>query len=213
MKTKCGFGHIELVTGPMFAGKSEELIRRLKRLMIADFKVQVFKPSIDDRYSVDSISSHNKSMIKAIRVTKTQDIVDNLEKDTDIIGIDEVQFLDSAIVELLERWASSGKTAIVSGLDLDFKSEPFYFMDKELTMADLMVRADNVLKLTAVCVFKENGKICGSDATRSQRLINGSPASYYSPLVMVSASELYEPRCRRHHIIPDKPEMLQMKIF
>ncbi|HOK41032.1 MAG TPA: thymidine kinase [bacterium] len=211
MKTKYGFGKIEIITGPMFAGKSEELIRRIKRLMIAGLKVQVFKPAIDIRYSIDCISSHNQMMIKAIPVSSTREIIDNLQKDTEIIGIDEVQFLDSYIVEFLEKWACSGKVAIAAGLDLDFKGEPFFFSDKKMTIAELICRADNVLKLSAICVYKENGKICGAEASRSQRLINGQPASYHSPLVMVSASELYEPRCRKHHIVPDKPESLQLK--
>lgn len=215
MKTKYGGGRIELITGPMFAGKSEELIRRIKRLMIADFKLQVFKPAIDDRYSIDCISSHNKAMIKAIPINNTYDIIKNLDKDTEIIGIDEIQFLDSPIVEFLDKWASAGKIAIVAALELDFKAEPFSFHDKKLTMADLMIIADMVTKLTAVCVYKDkkNGKICGGEATRSQRLVDGKPASYHSPLVLVSGADFYEPRCRKHHTILDKPDMFQLKIF
>jgi thymidine kinase len=213
MKIRYSIGAIELITGPMFAGKSEELIRRLKKLIIAGFKTQVFKPEIDDRYSVECISSHNKSILKAQNVSSTKDILNSLDADTEVIGIDEVQFLDSDIVEFLDRWADSGKIAIVSGLDLDFKCEPFLFSDKKLNFSNLMVISDTIIKLTAICMFKEENGICGLDATRSQRLIEGKPASYFSELVMVSASELYEPRCRKHHCIPDKPEMLEIDFF
>lgn len=215
MKIRYSIGKIEFITGPMFAGKSEELIRRLKRLIIAGYKTQIFKPEIDNRYSVDCISSHNKSILKAQNISCTDDIINNLKPETEVIGIDEVQFLDSNIVEFLDRWAAAGKIAIVSGLDLDFKGEPFSFADKKLNISNLMIISDIVIKLTAICMYKEksSNNICGLDATRSQRLIDGKPASYFSPLVMVSASELYEPRCRNHHCIPDKPEMLQIDFF
>ena len=213
MDTSRGAGRIELITGPMFAGKSEELIRRLRRLMIAKAKIQIFTPSIDKRYGDSVVASHNHQKIEALSIDSAADIFAALKKDTEVVAVDEVQFLDSALIDLFDTLANNGKIVIATGLDLDFKAEPFYFRDGKATMAELMVKSDFVTKLTAICVFREDGKICGELATRSQRLIDGKPAPYNSPLIQVGAEESYEPRCRKHHSIPDKAEKFQLDLF
>ncbi|SHH38751.1 thymidine kinase [Caloranaerobacter azorensis DSM 13643] len=183
-------GWIEVVVGPMYSGKSEELIRRLRRAQIARQKIQVFKPSIDDRYSVDEVVSHNGEKIKAIPVKNSDEIHKLLWDDTEVVGIDEVQFFDDGIVDLCRRLADKGLRVIVAGLDMDFRGEPFG------PTPDLMAIAEFVDKLTAVCV------ICGNPANRTQRLINGEPANYNEPTILVGAKESYEARCRLHHQVP-----------
>lgn len=183
-------GYIEVITGPMFSGKSEELIRRIKRAKIAKQKVQVFKPAIDDRYSIDKVVSHNGDNIHAIAIVKASDILRHIEKDTDVFAIDEVQFLDYEIVDIVREIADSGKRVICAGLDLDFRGEPFG------PTPDLMAIAEFVDKLTAICMK------CGNPATRTQRLINGKPANYDDPIIMVGAKESYEARCRKCHEVP-----------
>ncbi|WP_435620199.1 thymidine kinase [Thermoanaerobacterium thermosulfurigenes] len=183
-------GYIEVVTGPMFSGKSEELIRRIKRAKIAKQKVQVFKPAIDDRYSIDKVVSHNGDNMHAIAIVKASDILTYAEEDTDVFAIDEVQFFDSEIVDIVKEIADSGKRVICAGLDMDFRGEPFG------PTPELMAIAEFVDKLTAICMK------CGNPATRTQRLINGRPANYDDPIIMVGAKESYEARCRKCHEVP-----------
>ncbi|MEG6567106.1 thymidine kinase [Thermoanaerobacterium saccharolyticum] len=183
-------GYIEVVTGPMFSGKSEELIRRIKRAKIAKQKVQVFKPAIDDRYSIDKVVSHNGDNMHAIAIVKASDILAYAEEDTDVFAIDEVQFFDSEIVDIVKEIADSGKRVICAGLDMDFRGEPFG------PTPELMAIAEFVDKLTAICMK------CGNPATRTQRLINGKPANYDDPIIMVGAKESYEARCRKCHEVP-----------
>ncbi|WP_143588994.1 MULTISPECIES: thymidine kinase [unclassified Thermoanaerobacterium] len=183
-------GYIEVVTGPMFSGKSEELIRRIKRAKIAKQKVQVFKPAIDDRYSIDKVVSHNGDNMHAIAIVKASDILKYAEEDTDVFAIDEVQFFDSEIVDIVKEIADSGKRVICAGLDMDFRGEPFG------PTPELMAIAEFVDKLTAICMK------CGNPATRTQRLINGKPANYDDPIIMVGAKESYEARCRKCHEVP-----------
>ncbi|WP_427337876.1 thymidine kinase [Caloranaerobacter sp. DY30410] len=185
-------GWIEVVVGPMYSGKSEELIRRLRRAQIARQKIQVFKPSIDDRYSVDEVVSHNGEKIKAIPVKNSDEIYKLLSEDTEVVGIDEVQFFDDGIIDLCRHLADKGLRVIVAGLDMDFRGEPFG------PTPSLMAIAEFVDKLTAVCV------ICGHPANRTQRLINGEPANYNEPTILVGAKESYEARCRLHHQVPGK---------
>ncbi|WP_069650552.1 thymidine kinase [Caloranaerobacter ferrireducens] len=185
-------GWIEVVVGPMYSGKSEELIRRLRRAQIARQKIQVFKPSIDDRYSVNEVVSHNGEKIKAIPVKNSDEIYKLLSDDTEVIGIDEVQFFDDGIIDLCRRLADKGLRVIVAGLDMDFRGEPFG------PTPNIMAIAEFVDKLTAVCV------ICGHPANRTQRLINGEPACYDEPTILVGAMESYEARCRLHHQVPRK---------
>jgi len=183
-------GFIEVIVGPMFSGKSEELIRRIKRAQIAKQKVQVFKPAIDDRYSIDKVVSHNGTNINAISVVKAFEIIELLEEDTEVIAIDEIQFFDHSIVDVVREIADLGKRVICAGLDMDFRGEPFG------PTPDVMAIAESVDKLTAICVK------CGNPATRTQRLINGNPAKYDDPIILVGAHETYEARCRKCHEVP-----------
>ena len=183
-------GWIELICGSMFSGKSEELIRRLRRAVIARQKVQVFKPKIDDRYAAEKVSSHSGHHFDATIVANATEIEEMLDADTDVIGIDEVQFFDWRIAELVEHLADNGRRVILAGLDMDFRGEPFG------PMPLLMAQAEVVDKLQAICM------VCGAPASRTQRLIDGQPANYDNPVIMVGASEVYEARCRRHHLVP-----------
>lgn len=183
-------GWIEVVVGPMYSGKSEELIRRLKRAQIARQKIQVFKPAIDDRYSIDQVVSHTGLKIEAESICNSKEILEFIKDDTEVIGIDEVQFFDQDIVHICSELADRGLRVIAAGLDMDFRGEPFG------PTPELMAVAEFVDKLTAVCV------ICGNPANRTQRLINGEPAKYSDPTILVGATESYEARCRLHHEVP-----------
>lgn len=185
-------GWIEVICGPMFAGKSEELIRRIRRLEFAKKKVIVFKPKIDNRYSEDEVVSHNKSKAKCYNLTSSKDVYKYIKDDVDAVCFDEVQFLDEGIIDVVEELASKGIRVICAGLDNDFRGEPFSIMPK------LLCLAEDVTKLTAICV------VCGANATRSQRIVNGEPAYYEDPIVIVGASEKYEPRCRHCHKVPHR---------
>ncbi|WP_425446193.1 thymidine kinase [Dethiothermospora halolimnae] len=183
-------GWIEVIVGPMYSGKSEELIRRVRRAQIAKQKIQVFKPAIDDRYSIDEVVSHNGEKIEAQRIVNSDDIYEYLNDDTEVIGIDEVQFIDEGVIDICRKLADRGLRVIAAGLDMDFRGEPFG------CAPSIMAIAEFVDKLTAVCVK------CGSPANRTQRLINEKPANYYEPTILVGAKESYEARCRKHHEVP-----------
>jgi thymidine kinase len=183
-------GSIEVVCGSMFSGKTDELIRRLVRATIAKQKVQVFKPAIDIRYAVEKVTSHAGSNFDAIPVEKAADIREKLDADTTVVGIDEAQFMDPEVVAIAEELAERGVRVIVAGLDTDFRGETFG------SMPVLMSKAEHVSKLHAICM------VCGDEASRTQRLVNGKPARYDDPVVIVGASELYEARCRLHHEVP-----------
>ena len=193
-------GWLEVICGCMFAGKTEELIRRINVLSYAKKKIVIFKPRIDNRYSEKQIVSHSGTRIDCIVVDKAVDILDYVSKDPeiDIVAIDEVQFLDKDIVEICDYLADQGKRVMVAGLDKDFRGEPFG------VMPELLTRAEFVTKLTAVCAK------CGAPATRTQRLINGEPASFDDPIVLVGATDHYEPRCRHCHSVPDKPKLKKL---
>jgi len=183
-------GSVEVICGSMFCGKTDELIRRLRRATIARQKVQVFKPAIDNRYDVLKVASHAGSVFEAQPIQKARDILEKLEKDTTVVGVDEAQFLDEEIVPIVEELADKGVRVILAGLDLNFKGEPFGMMPV------LMARAEQVDKLQAICM------VCGEPASRTQRLVNGKPAHFNDPVIIVGASEMYEARCRAHHKIP-----------
>jgi thymidine kinase len=183
-------GSLEVITGSMFCGKTDELIRRLRRAKIAKQKIQVFKPKIDNRYSEAKVTSHAGSEFDAVPIEKAADIRASLEADTTVVAIDETQFLDSEIVSIVNYLADIGLRVIVAGLDTDFRGEPFGFMPT------LIAQAETVDKLHAICMK------CGQDASRTQRLVNGQPANYNDPVVIVGASEMYEARCRAHHEVP-----------
>jgi thymidine kinase len=183
-------GSIEVVCGSMFSGKTDELIRRLVRATIARQKVQVFKPAIDIRYAVEKVTSHAGSNFDAIPIENAADIRNKLDRDATVVAIDEAQFFDPEVVNVAQELASQGVRVLVAGLDTDFRGEPFG------PMPILMSMAEHVDKLHAICM------VCGGEASRTQRLVNGKPARYDDPVVIVGASELYEARCRIHHEVP-----------
>lgn len=203
--TKKG-GRIELIVGPMFSGKSSELIRRTTRYIIADSKVQLYKPKIDKRYSIEDIVSHDDRKIRAVPINVTEEIEKSFKDDTEVLAIDEIQFLDDKIISYIDDLADKGKIVIASGLNLDFRGEPFPFKESQKTMKDLIVIADYVETLTAICTYLDKGKKCGVEATRTQRIIDDKPAPYDSPIILVGAADSYEARCRLHHIVPGKPK-------
>jgi thymidine kinase len=180
-------GSVEVITGSMFCGKTEELIRRLRRAKIAHQQIQVFKPIIDQRYALEKVTSHSGSELEATPIESAKSIYTILQEDTTVVGIDEAQFFDDEIIHIVQDLADRGKRVIVTGLDTDFRGEPFG------SMPVLISQAEVVDKLHAICM------VCGELACRTQRLINGNPAHYHDPVVVVGASELYEARCRAHH--------------
>jgi thymidine kinase len=187
------YGWVEIICGSMFSGKTEELIRRVKRAEIARQRVQVFKPSIDVRYVPEKLTSHNGLYCEALMVSHATEILELVKDDIEVVAVDEGQFFDWSIAEVCNILASRGVRLIVAGLDMDFRGEPFG------PMPLLMAEAEKVDKLQAICV------VCGAPACRTQRLIDGQPASYDDPIIMVGANEVYEARCRRCHEVPGKP--------
>lgn len=186
-----GHGWIEVITGSMFSGKSEELIRRVRRSLIAKRRVQVFKSALDDRYEgVRTISSHDGSGVEAIPVRTGTELLEKVHRDTQVVGVDEVQFLDDEVVDVLSLLADRGMRVIVAGIDMDFRGEPFGPMARILTIAE------TVDKLHAICVR------CGGPASRNQRLVDGEPAPYEAPTIQVGGAESYEARCRFCHEVP-----------
>ncbi len=183
-------GYLEVICGSMFSGKTEEMIRRLRRAVIARQKVQVFKPKIDNRYDEQKVTSHAGIDFEAIPISFSDELIKNLKDDTTVVGIDETQFLDDGIIEVIEKMLEKGIRVIAAGLDMDFRGEPFGCMPL------LMAKAEKVDKVQAICM------VCGEPASRTQRLVNGEPAHYEDPIVIVGASEMYEARCRKHHVVP-----------
>ena len=184
-------GWVEVVSGVMFSGKSEELLRRVRRALIARRRVQVFKSHLDDRYSgVFRISSHDGSELEAHPVNASVQIAEIVRSDTQVVAIDEAQFLDAGVIDVVNTLADRGVRVIVAGTDMDFRGEPFG------PMAGLLAIAERVDKLHAICV------VCGDLATRNQRLIDGRPAPAEGPTIQVGGSESYEARCRRCHEVP-----------
>ena len=192
-------GWIEVICGSMFSGKTEELIRRVRRAQIARQKIQVFKHSLDVRYAAREVASHNGLQLEAVPVENSAQLRALIAPETTVVAIDEGQFFDEGLVSLCEELADRGLRVIVAGLDLDFRGEPFG------PMPQLMARAERVDKLQAICV------VCGGPASRTQRLINGQPAAYDDPVIMVGASEVYQARCRgchqvRRRTMDDRPQ-------
>lgn len=183
---------LEVIVGSMFSGKSEELIRRVKRAKIAKQEVVVFKPEIDNRYSEEKVVAHNGSAIECIPVSNAMDIVRHVDHTVDVVAVDEVQFFDEEIITVCQDLVEEGKRVIVAGLDQDFRGEPFG------PVPVLMSLAEEVTKLNAICV------ICGNPASRTQRLINGAPANYRDPVILIGAKENYEARCVRCHTVPGR---------
>lgn len=173
-----GMGSIEVITGSMFSGKTEELIRRCRRALYARQRIQAFKPRIDDRYDTTRIVSHEKMSLDAVAVANSESLESRVADETQIVAIDEAQFFDSALLEVVERLAGRGVRVIIAGLDQDYLGRPFH------PMPELMAIAEEVTKVHAVCT------VCGSAASRSQRLVPQGTT------VLVGGSESYEARCR-----------------
>lgn len=194
-------GWIEVITGVMFSGKSEELIRRLRRALIAGKRVQVFKSALDDRYrGIEQVSSHEGASVDAVPVTSALELARLVHPTTQVIGVDEAQFLDEGVVEVISALADRGARVIVAGTDMDFRGEPFGPMPRLLTLAE------SVDKLHAICV------VCGSPATRNQRLVDGEPAPFDAPTIQVGGAESYEARCRHCHEVP-RPARFQTSLL
>ncbi|MGK0465534.1 thymidine kinase [Clostridium sp.] len=183
-------GWVEVIVGPMYSGKSEELIRRIRRTKIAKQKVQVFKPEIDNRYSKEDVVSHCGGKVEAVPVKDSSEILNIIEEDTQVVAIDEVQFFDEGIIDIITTLADNNIRVICAGLDTDFRGVPFGSIPVLLAIAEF------VDKIQAICI------VCGNPATRTQRLINGKPARYEDPIVLIGATESYEARCRKCHIVP-----------
>lgn len=192
-------GWLEVISGCMFAGKTEELIRRVNVLSYAKKQIRVFKPKIDNRYSETEIVSHSGKRIACHVVEKPSEILKMVEASDDVIVIDEAQFFDESLIEVCDYLADSGKRVMAAGLDTDFRGEPFGVMPQLLTKAEF------ITKLTAVCAK------CGAPATRTQRLINGKPASFDDPIILVGEKESYEPRCRHCHEVTNRPNKIKEK--
>ncbi len=187
-------GWIEIICGSMFSGKTEELIRRIRRARIAKQKVQVFKPALDNRYHAEQVASHNGLQWQAVAVSNAREIPQHLDPDTTVVAVDEAQFFDWELSSICNQLAQRGLRIILAGLDMDFRGEPFG------PMPLLMAEAEEVTKLQAICVE------CGAPASRTQRLIDGHPAAYDDPIILVGGSESYEARCRHCHEVPRKHE-------
>ena len=183
-------GKLEVITGPMFCGKTDEMLRRLRRAIIAKQKIQVFKPGFDVRYSSDKVTSHAGNEYNAFPVENITEVPTLLLDDVTLVAIDEAQFFGDEIITVVQDLVDKGIRVIVGGLDMDFRGLPFGQMPM------LLAQAEVVDKLQAICM------VCGEEATRTQRLVNGEPAYFDDPIIIVGASEMYEARCRIHHHVP-----------
>ena len=187
-------GQIEVICGSMFSGKTEELLRRLRRAQIARQKVQIFKPTLDNRYSIDHVESHDSNRLLSRPVEDSGEILKSIEDNTRVVGIDEAQFFDQGIIEVAQKLANRGLLVILAGLDMDFRGAPFG------PMPHLLAIAEDVTKLSAVCV------VCGGPASRTQRTVG--PMDPETSRIVVGAKECYEARCRFCHDpgIPEQKE-------
>lgn len=182
---------LEIIVGCMFSGKTDEMIRRLRRAVIAGQKVQVFKHFIDKRYDENSLGSHAGTSFDAVPVKSSAEILELIEPDTTVVAVDEGQFFDDELPDVCQKLVDEYDVrVIVAGLDTDFRHEPFG------VIPTLMAQAEESVKLKAICM------VCGGPATRTQRFIDGKPAHYNDPVIVVGAAEMYEARCREHHEVP-----------
>lgn len=191
-------GSLTVICGSMFSGKTEELIRLVRRALYARRTVQVFKPALDTRDPATVIRSHNGALHEARAAESSAALQRALAPETQVVAIEEAQFFDQEIVAVCQSLADNGKEVIVAGLDMDFRGAPFG------PMPQLIAVADNVIKLRAICA------VCGGEAARSQRLLDGQPAPASAPTVLIGATEHYEARCRHCHSVPESgPERLK----
>ena len=194
-------GQLIVICGGMFAGKSEELIRLVRRSLYARKKVQVFKHALDDRFHRSAVATHNGVQIDAVPVRNTQELISFIEPDTEVVAIEEAQFFDEKLIRLCVELADGGKTVIAAGLDQDFRRQPFGIMPH------LMAIADEVIKLRAICV------VCGCPASHTQRLVDGRPAGWDEPTILVGAEDHYEARCRNCHQGRRVPAPLRRRLW
>lgn len=189
------------IAGCMFSGKSDDLLRRVARAEIAGREVLVFKPAIDTRWGkVDFVKSHAGSEHAAVAVRDPEDILSFISRKTKMVAIDEIQFMGPEVIPVIQEVLDKNVEVVFAGLPLDFRGEPFG------QMPTLLALADDIARLTAICTFKDNGEICGKDATRTQRLVNNKPAKYDDPIILIGAEESYAPRCPSHHQVPGRPK-------
>lgn len=193
MESKQKEARLDVICGPMFSGKSEELVKRLRRFKIAGLKTLVVNHALDKRYATNKIASHSKQKWQAMSTSDPKDILKKITKNTDVIVIDEAQFFPKSIINVVSQLLEKDHHVIVAGLDTNFRGEPFGQMPYFLAIAD-----GEVVKLKAVCA------ICHKwIATRTQRILaDGKPAPYSDPLVKIGAVDGYEARCRKHHVVP-----------
>jgi len=191
----------EAIVGSMFSGKTAEIIEQITRHEIAGRKVQVFKPIIDDRWDLrDKIRSHAGAEHDAISVEDSLGILENLEDGTEVVAIDEAQFFDKRIVDVILELADRDIIVIFGGLPEDFRGETFG------SMGELLPHADGIARLEAICDYKEDGEVCGDPATKTQRFVNGEVADYNDPIVLVGEKDFYAARCPKHHKVRNKPK-------
>ena len=184
-------GSLTVITGSMFSGKTEELIRRVRRALYARRSVHVFKHALETRSDLTQIRTHNGALHEAVPVSTSTELLERVEETADVVAVEEAQFFDEGIVEVCRRLADGGRDVIVAGLDMNFRGRPFG------PMPALLAEADEVVKLRAICAR------CGRDASRSQRLIDGEPAPASAPTILVGAQESYEARCRHCHEVSE----------
>lgn len=205
---------LTVITGPMFSGKSTELIRQIRRAQIAEAQMQLFKYAQDARYATpEELASYDGHTITAIPVLNTHDVIKQMRPEAHFVVFDEIQFFDDIIIDYVSHLVEEGRRVMCAGLNLDFRAEPFPFVGGgSRTMADLLVRADFIVKLSSVCTDRdERGMRCGAEATKTQRLVNNSPANYHDPIKMIGAQESYEARCVKHHSVPGRVCALNKK--
>ena len=190
--------HLEVIVGTMFSGKSTELIRRIKRYGVTGLDFQVFKPSIDIRYSLEQVTSHDGLRLDAYHVGSVREIRNKTDENAKVIGVEEVQFFDSSIIDLCRDYVDEGRIVVVNGLNKDFRDEYFPFNDGKADMSSLLLLADNITTLYSLCTEKIAGKLCGEEASRTQKFIDGQVAPVDSNIVQVGGKESYSPRCRQH---------------
>lgn len=193
-------GQIEVICGSMFSGKSEELIRQVRRFLYGNIAVHVFKPAMDNRYADEAVVSHNGTSVFAHPIEKSTQIFKVVDEKTEVVAIDEAQFFDEGLVDVTQTLANKGIDVLLAGLDTDFRGEPFG------PMPELLAISNTVKKLSAIC------PICRMPSSRTQRLINGKPALYDDPIILLGAQESYEPRCRTHHEVPRTTEEQEASI-
>ena len=194
-------GILTAFVGPMFSGKTGALVEFVYHKNLAGIQTQVFKPQLDNRHNhTKTISSRTGGTTKARSVKNPSEIIELVKPKTELVAIDEIQFFDTTIVDVIKNLLDKNIDVAFSGLPSDFRGEPFG------SVPVLLALSDKIVSLTAICTHKVGNKVCGQTATKTQRLIKGRPASYDSPIILVGDSESYTARCPKHHTIPNKPK-------